>query len=86
MRLACLALAALALLLVPFVAGAAPKKVVLLFTGDNGGEDRPLWLNATTRLAVWPDERRRLTRSARRACRCWCWTRATRSSRSHAGG
>ncbi|MFL5350631.1 MAG: hypothetical protein ACJ8AT_38155 [Hyalangium sp.] len=41
MRLARLALAALALLLVPFVAGAAPKKVVLLFTGDNGGEIAP---------------------------------------------
>ena len=41
MRLRQLALAALALLLVPFVAGAAPKKVVLLFTGDNGGEIAP---------------------------------------------
>jgi hypothetical protein len=37
-----LALSALALLLVPFVAGAAqPKKAVLLFTGDNGGEIAP---------------------------------------------
>ncbi|WP_263451723.1 hypothetical protein [Hyalangium gracile] len=41
MRLGRLALAALALLLVPFVAGAAPKNVVLLFTGDNGGEIAP---------------------------------------------
>ena len=31
----------LALLLTPFVAGAAPKQVVLLFTGDNGGEIAP---------------------------------------------
>ncbi|XXF80269.1 hypothetical protein P2318_11090 [Myxococcaceae bacterium GXIMD 01537] len=36
-----LALAALALLLVPFVAGAAPRTAVLLFTGDNGGEIAP---------------------------------------------
>jgi hypothetical protein len=41
MRLRQLALAALALLLVPFVAGAAPKKAVILFTGDNGGEIAP---------------------------------------------
>ncbi|MCY1045983.1 MULTISPECIES: hypothetical protein [Corallococcus] len=34
-------LAALALLLLPLVAGAAPKKLVLLFTGDNGGEIAP---------------------------------------------
>jgi hypothetical protein len=34
-------LALLALLLSPFVAGAAPKQVVLLFTGDNGGEIAP---------------------------------------------
>jgi hypothetical protein len=35
-------LAALALLLLlPLVAGAAPKKLVLLFTGDNGGEVAP---------------------------------------------
>jgi len=34
-------LAVLALLLTPFVAGAAPKQVVLLFTGDNGGEIAP---------------------------------------------
>ncbi len=36
-----LALVALALLLVPWMASAAPKKVVLLFTGDNGGEIAP---------------------------------------------
>ena len=36
-----LLLALLALLLSPFVAGAAPKQVVLLFTGDNGGEIAP---------------------------------------------
>jgi hypothetical protein len=41
MRLRQVALAALALLLVPFVAFAAPKKAVLLFTGDNGGEIAP---------------------------------------------
>ena len=41
MRMRALALTALALLLVPFVASAAPKKVVLLFTGDNGGEIAP---------------------------------------------
>jgi hypothetical protein len=41
MRLRQLALAALVLLLVPFVAGAAPKKAVILFTGDNGGEIAP---------------------------------------------
>jgi hypothetical protein len=40
MRLRTLALVALALL-APLVAGAAPKKVVLLFTGDNGGEIAP---------------------------------------------
>ncbi|MFP2958874.1 hypothetical protein ACLEPN_13770 [Myxococcus sp. 1LA] len=35
-------LAALALLLLlPLVAGAAPKQLVLLFTGDNGGEVAP---------------------------------------------
>jgi hypothetical protein len=34
-------LAALALLLLPLVAGAAPRKLVLLFTGDNGGEVAP---------------------------------------------
>ncbi|GHG81364.1 hypothetical protein [Comamonas sp. JC664] len=35
-------LAALALLLLlPMVAGAAPKQLVLLFTGDNGGEVAP---------------------------------------------
>ena len=34
-------LAVLALLLSPLVAGAAPKQVVLLFTGDNGGEIAP---------------------------------------------
>jgi hypothetical protein len=34
-------LAVLALLLTPLVAGAAPKQVVLLFTGDNGGEIAP---------------------------------------------
>jgi hypothetical protein len=31
----------LALLLTPLVALAAPKQVVLLFTGDNGGEIAP---------------------------------------------
>ncbi|WP_426753687.1 hypothetical protein [Myxococcus sp. Y35] len=37
-----LKLAALALLLLlPLVAGAAPKQLVLLFTGDNGGEVAP---------------------------------------------
>ena len=34
-------LAVLALLLSPRVADAAPKQVVLLFTGDNGGEIAP---------------------------------------------
>ena len=34
-------LAVLALLLTPLVSGAAPKQVVLLFTGDNGGEIAP---------------------------------------------
>jgi hypothetical protein len=34
-------LAVLALLLTPLVAGAASKQVVLLFTGDNGGEIAP---------------------------------------------
>ncbi len=34
-------LAVLALLLTPVVADAAPKQVVLLFTGDNGGEIAP---------------------------------------------
>jgi hypothetical protein len=35
-------LAALALwLLLPLVAGAAPKQLTLLFTGDNGGEIAP---------------------------------------------
>lgn len=35
-------LAALALLLLlPMVAGAAPKQLVLLLTGDNGGEVAP---------------------------------------------
>ncbi|WP_255207846.1 MULTISPECIES: hypothetical protein [Myxococcus] len=35
-------LAALALLLLlPLVAGAAPRQLVLLFTGDNGGEVAP---------------------------------------------
>ncbi|WP_274378586.1 hypothetical protein [Stigmatella aurantiaca] len=41
MKLPSLLLAVLALLLVPFGAGAAPKKAVLLFTGDNGGEIAP---------------------------------------------
>lgn len=42
MRLPRWALGALALvLLLPLVAGAAPKKLVLLFTGDNGGEIAP---------------------------------------------
>ncbi len=41
MRLHPALLAVLALLLTPFVAGAAPKQVVLLFTGDNGGEIAP---------------------------------------------
>jgi hypothetical protein len=41
MRLRPALLAVLALLLVPLVAGAAPKQVVLLFTGDNGGEIAP---------------------------------------------
>lgn len=37
-----LTLAALALLLLlPLVAGAAPRQLVLLFTGDNGGEVAP---------------------------------------------
>lgn len=36
-----LALAVLVLLLVPLGASAAPKKAVLLFTGDNGGEIAP---------------------------------------------
>ncbi|WP_255510303.1 hypothetical protein [Myxococcus sp. AB025B] len=34
-------LALLAALLLPLVAGAAPKQLVLLFTGDNGGEVAP---------------------------------------------
>jgi hypothetical protein len=34
-------LAVLALMLTPVVADAAPKQVVLLFTGDNGGEIAP---------------------------------------------
>ena len=34
-------LALLALLLSPWVAGAGPQHVVLLFTGDNGGEIAP---------------------------------------------
>lgn len=34
-------LAVLALLLSPGVADAAPRDVVLLFTGDNGGEIAP---------------------------------------------
>jgi hypothetical protein len=34
-------LAVLALLLTPWVSDAAPKQVVLLFTGDNGGEIAP---------------------------------------------
>jgi hypothetical protein len=34
-------LALLALLLMPWGAGAEPKRVVLLFTGDNGGEIAP---------------------------------------------
>lgn len=41
MSLRALCLALLALLLTPFVAGAAPKQVVLFFTGDNGGEIAP---------------------------------------------
>lgn len=41
MSLRRLALVALVLGLVPFMAGAAPRKVVLLFTGDNGGEIAP---------------------------------------------
>ena len=41
MNLRRLALAALVLLLVSFGAGAAPRKLVLLFTGDNGGEIAP---------------------------------------------
>ncbi|WP_395850470.1 hypothetical protein [Cystobacter fuscus] len=36
-----LLLVLLALLLSPWVAGAAPQHVVLLFTGDNGGEIAP---------------------------------------------
>jgi hypothetical protein len=40
-RLSPVLLALLALLLAPWVAGAAPRKVVLLFTGDNGGEIAP---------------------------------------------
>ncbi|HYO65999.1 MAG TPA: hypothetical protein VEU33_07950 [Archangium sp.] len=36
-----LLLAMFALLLSPRVADAAPKQVVLLFTGDNGGEIAP---------------------------------------------
>ncbi|WP_395836641.1 hypothetical protein [Cystobacter fuscus] len=36
-----LLLALLALLLSPWGAGAEPKHVVLLFTGDNGGEIAP---------------------------------------------
>ncbi|AKJ02013.1 hypothetical protein [Archangium gephyra] len=36
-----LMLAVLALLLSPGVADAAPRDVVLLFTGDNGGEIAP---------------------------------------------
>ena len=34
-------LAVLVLLLTPLVAGAATRQVVLLFTGDNGGEIAP---------------------------------------------
>ncbi|MFY0524424.1 hypothetical protein ACN28I_15050 [Archangium gephyra] len=34
-------LAVLSLLLTPLVSGAASKQVVLLFTGDNGGEIAP---------------------------------------------
>jgi hypothetical protein len=41
MRLRLALLSLLALLLSPLVAGAAPKQVVLLFTGDNGGEIAP---------------------------------------------
>jgi hypothetical protein len=41
MRLRPSLLAVLALLLTPWVVGAAPRKVVLLFTGDNGGEIAP---------------------------------------------
>lgn len=36
-----LALAVMLVLLGPLGASAAPKKVVLLFTGDNGGEIAP---------------------------------------------
>jgi len=32
---------ALALLIAPALAGAQPKKLTLLFTGDNGGEIAP---------------------------------------------
>jgi len=41
MRLRPLLLALLALVLTPWVASAASKPVVLLFTGDNGGEIAP---------------------------------------------
>lgn len=41
MRLRPALLVLLALLLTPLVAGAAPRQVVLLFTGDNGGEIAP---------------------------------------------
>jgi len=34
-------LLALALLLIPLLVSAAPKKLSLLFTGDNGGEIGP---------------------------------------------
>jgi hypothetical protein len=34
-------LAVLALLLTPLMSGAATRQVVLLFTGDNGGEIAP---------------------------------------------
>ncbi|HEX5749991.1 MAG TPA: hypothetical protein VFZ09_27425 [Archangium sp.] len=34
-------LAVFALLLTPMVSNAAPRQVVLLFTGDNGGEIAP---------------------------------------------
>ncbi|HLM42749.1 MAG TPA: hypothetical protein VK458_02725 [Myxococcaceae bacterium] len=41
MKLRPMLLALLALLLTPLMASAAPKQVVLLFTGDNGGEIAP---------------------------------------------
>jgi hypothetical protein len=41
MKVRPLLLALLALLLTPWVAGAEPKPLVLLFTGDNGGEIAP---------------------------------------------